>query len=152
MGMNYKNFDLSIVLIGSLGGKIYNGKKAFRQSLLDNVESSTADNYWTNSNHSNSEPRANGGDLPASTYFVESGNYVRINNVNIGYTIPAAAIEKTKVIRSLRIYISAQNPLTLKAYSGFTPEIQSSSPTSAGIELNAYPSVKTYSIGVNVGF
>ena len=152
MGMNYKNFDLSIVLIGSLGGKIYNGKKAFRQSLLDNVESSTADNYWTNSNHSNSEPRANGGDLPASTYFVESGNYVRINNVNIGYTIPAAAIEKTKVISSLRIYISAQNPLTLKAYSGFTPEIQSSSPTSAGIELNAYPSVKTYSIGVNVGF
>jgi TonB-dependent starch-binding outer membrane protein SusC len=152
LGGTYKNFDLTIGCIGSLGGVIYNGKKAFRQSLLDNVEASTAENAWTATNHSEKEPRPNGGNLPASTYFVESGNYFRINNVNLGYTLPARLVQKTRVISSFRIYAAAQNPLTIKKYSGFTPELQSSSPTNAGIELNAYPTVKTFSIGVNLGF
>jgi TonB-dependent starch-binding outer membrane protein SusC len=152
LGGSYKNFDLSIGCIGSLGGVIYNGKKAFRQSLLDNIEASTAENAWNNSNHSQTEPRPNGGNLPASTYFVESGNYFRINNVNLGYTIPIGIVQKTKIISSLRVYVVAQNPLTIKKYSGFTPELQSSSPTNAGIELNAYPTVKTFSFGVNIGF
>ena len=105
LGGSYKNFDLSIGCIGSLGGVIYNGKKAFRQSLLDNVEASTAENALNNSNHSETEPRPNGGNLPASTYFVESGNYFRINNVNLGYTIPISTLQKTKVISSLRVYV-----------------------------------------------
>ena len=97
--VNYKNFDLSVIGYGTEGGVIYNGKKAFRQSLRDNVESATEKNMWTPSNPTNSEPRANGGSLPASTYFVESGSFFRINNLNIGYTIPAAVLAKTNVIK-----------------------------------------------------
>ena len=167
IGLNYKNFDLSIGGYGTEGGKIYNGKKAFRQSLMDNIEASTAENQWTPSNHSQTEPRANGGNLPASTYFVESGSFFRINNVNLGYTLPAAIVQRTRVISSLRIYAAAQNLFTFTKYSGFTPEIQpqiplstsltnappsTSSPTNAGIELNAYPAVRTISLGVNLGF
>jgi TonB-dependent starch-binding outer membrane protein SusC len=167
IGVQYKAFDLSIGGYGTYGGKIYNGKKAFRQSLQDNVESSTANNRWTNSNHTNSEPRANGGYLPASTYFVESGSYFRLNNINLGYTLPNAMVQKTKVFSSVRIYLVAQNILTITKYSGFTPELQNPLPitpsltsaappttsaTNAGIELNAYPSVRTISVGLNIGF
>ncbi|HMH35233.1 MAG TPA: hypothetical protein VK543_19490, partial [Puia sp.] len=167
IALNYKSFDLSIGGYGTMGGKIYNGKKAFRQSLLDNIEASTATNQWTNANHSQTEPRANGGNLPASTYYIESGSYFRINNINIGYTLPEAILQKTRVITRLRVYVAAQNPFTFTKYSGFTPELQpptptsasltnappsGSSPTSAGIELNAYPTVRTISLGVNIGF
>jgi TonB-linked SusC/RagA family outer membrane protein len=167
LGFNYKRFDLSVGGYGTKGGKIYNGKKAFRQSLTDNVEASTANNRWTNSNHSNTEPRANGGDLPASTYFVETGSYFRINNINLGYSLKPSILQKTRVFSSLRIYLAAQNPFTFTKYSGFTPELQppiatgarqlgapptTGSPTNAGIELNAYPTVRTFSAGVNVGF
>lgn len=150
-GLNYRNIDFSIDCYGNYGNKVYNGKKAFRQSVLDNVEAATATSRWTNSHHTNTEPRANGGDLPASTYFVESGSYFRINNLTIGYRIAEAKLKNTHVIRSLRVYLTSQNLLTIKKYSGFTAELPGT-PTDAGIELNAYPTSKTFALGVNVGF
>jgi TonB-dependent starch-binding outer membrane protein SusC len=167
LSINYKRFDLSVGGYGTIGGKIYNGKKAYRSSFKDNVEASTAENHWTNSNHTNIEPRANLGNLPASTYFVESGSYFRINTINLGYNLPGNMIQRTRVLTSLRVYLAAQNPFTFTKYSGFTPELQppvpptvsltnraptTGSPTNAGIELNAYPTVRTFSIGVNIGF
>ncbi len=150
LGFTYKAFDFSVDFYGNVGNKIYNGKKALRQTFLDNVEESTAKNRWTHSNPTNSEPRANAGNLPASTYFVESGDFYRINNINIGYTIPVSLLQKTKVITSLRIFVTAQNPVTIQKFSGFTPELPGS-PTSSGIELNPYPTTKTFAIGVNLG-
>ncbi len=110
LGVTYKNFDLSIGSYGTQGGKIYNGKKAYRSSLTDNVEASTAENRWTNSNHSQTEPRANGGNLPASTYFVESGSYFRINTINLGYSLPQVILQRTRVISSSEgIYFCAKS-------------------------------------------
>jgi len=152
LGMNYKNIDFSVDAYGTMGGKIYNGKKAFRQSLKDNVEKSMAYNRWTPSNHSETEPSANGGNLPASTYFVETGSYLRINNITVGYTLSPALLQKTKVISTLRIYAAAQNPVTITKYSGFTPADLPGSPTNTGIELNAYPTPRTFLIGLNIGF
>jgi TonB-dependent starch-binding outer membrane protein SusC len=166
ISVTYKSFDLSIIGYGTQGGMIYNGKKAFRQSLRDNIEASTAESAWTVQNHSNSQPRPNAGNLPASTYFVEDGSYFRLNNANLGYTIPAAVLAKTKVIKGIRIYFSGQNLFTITKYSGFSPEFNALVPptttnplapvtsqaTNAGIDLNAYPAVKTYSFGLNVDF
>jgi TonB-dependent starch-binding outer membrane protein SusC len=167
LGLNYKSFDLSVGGYGTQGGKIYNGKKAYRSSFTDNVEASTAENRWTNSNHTNAEPRANGGNLPASTYFVETGSYFRINTINLGYSLPGNLVQRTRILTSLRVYLAAQNPFTFTKYSGFTPELQppinttvsltnpaptTGSPTNAGIELNAYPTVRTFSAGINIGF
>ncbi|HVB02188.1 MAG TPA: TonB-dependent receptor [Chitinophagaceae bacterium] len=151
LGITYGNFDFSLDTYGNFGNKVYNGKKAFRQSFLDNVEASTANNRWTNSNKTQSEPRANGGELPASTYFVESGSFFRVDNTTLGYTIPGDILKHTRAISSLRIYFTAENPLTIKKYSGFTAELPGT-PTNSGIELNAYPTEKTYALGVNVGF
>ena len=166
IGVTYKSFDLSIIGYGTYGGVIYNGKKAFRQSLRDNVEASTAEDRWTPTNKTNAEPSANAGNLPASTYFVESGSYFRLNNVNLGYNFSSVILAKTKVIKGARIYFSGQNILTITKYTGFTPEIQAlnpptttngvapvtSSATNAGIELNAYPAVKSFSLGLNLDF
>ncbi len=150
LGFTYMAFDFSIDFYGNVGNKIYNGKKASRQTFLDNMEESTAKNRWSHSNPTNSEPRANAGNLPASTYFVESGDFYRINNINIGYTLPASLLQKIKYISSLRVFVTSQNPVTIQKFSGFSSELPGS-PTSSGIELNPYPTTKTFAVGVSLG-
>lgn len=150
LGVTYKSFDLAVDAIGNVGNVVYNGKKAFRQALLDNVEKSMAYGRWTRGSGIQTEPSANAGNLPASTYFVESGNYIRLNNVTLSYTLPTALSEKIH-IGTARVFVTAQNILTFKKYSGFTPELPGD-PTRAGIELNAYPTTKTVAVGINVGF
>ncbi len=150
--LGYKNFDLSFNTYGTVGSKIYNGKKAVRGTdPRDNIETSVALNRWTPNNPSNRVPRASTDRLPASTYFLENGNFFRMNNLTVGYTLPAATLGRSG-ITSLRVYITSQNLFTLTHYSGFTPEMTSSSPLNGGIELNTYPSTRTFAFGVNLGF
>ncbi|MDJ1501641.1 TonB-dependent receptor [Xanthocytophaga agilis] len=148
--LSYKGFDLSADIYGNVGNKVYNGKKAFRLGVFDNVEADMAYSRWTPANGSQTEPAANGGNLPASTYFLESGSFVRLNNVTLGYTLPTALIQKVKVA-SVRVFITAQNLYTYKKFSGFTPELPGD-PTKAGIELNAYPTTRTIAGGLSVNF
>ncbi|MBZ4189142.1 TonB-dependent receptor [Niabella beijingensis] len=156
----YKNFDLSFGGYGLSGAKIYNGKKAARgvNQLTDNVEASVAKNRWTPNNTNTGVPRANAGALPASTYFIESGDFFRLNNLTIGYTMKSPFLDRIKV-SNCRLYLSAQNLFTITPYSGFTPEIltvNAGDPRAAsldqGVDLNTYPSVRTYVIGINLGF
>ena len=150
IGVNFKSWDFSLSLYGNAGNEVYNGKKAVRVAGTDNVEKDIAYNRWTPSNKSQSEPAANSGNLPASTYFIESGSFLRINNLTIGYTFPYSLLQKVK-ISNLRVFATSQNLLTLKKYSGFTPELPGD-PVSSGIELSAYPTTRTIAIGLNVGF
>jgi TonB-dependent starch-binding outer membrane protein SusC len=150
LGANYKALDFSLAFYGNAGNEVYNGKKAVRVEGKDNVERDVVYNRWTASNRNQSEPGANVGNLLASTYFVESGAFVRINNVSIGYTFPSALLQRLH-IASLRTFVTSQNPFTYKKYSGFTPELPGD-PISSGIELNAYPTTRTIAVGLNVGF
>jgi TonB-dependent starch-binding outer membrane protein SusC len=151
LGFTYKSFDFNTDIYGAFGGKIYNGKKAFRQGLLDNVEKSMAYDRWSRGSGINTEPSANGGYLPASTYFVESGDFIRVNNMTLTYNLKQEWAQKIKA-ENAKVFIMAQNFFTFKKYSGFTPELSSNSPTSSGIELNAYPTTKTLAFGLNIGF
>ncbi|GAB4093701.1 TonB-dependent receptor [Flaviaesturariibacter terrae] len=155
LGLNssftYKNFDLSIAIYSALGSKIYNGKKAARFNQRDNVEASVADDRWTFSNYASDVPRANLNALPHSTYFLESGSFARINNLTLGYTVSGDRWSRWGV-KGLRVYVTAQNLATFTKYSGFTPELASADPLSQGIELNAYPTTRTYAFGVNLNF
>jgi TonB-linked SusC/RagA family outer membrane protein len=148
--LSYKGWDFSADIYGNVGNQVYNGKKAFRQGILDNVEADMAYSRWTPSNGSQTEPAANGGFLPASTYFMESGSFVRLNNVTLGYTLPTTLMQKIK-IQSIRIFVTAQNLFTYQKFSGFTAELPGD-PTRAGIELNAYPTTRTLAAGLNVNF
>jgi len=154
-GMNFnigfKNLDLSFDVIGNVGNFIYNGKKAFRQGALDNVEKSMAYGRWTRGSGIQSEPAANAGYLPASTYFLEKGDFVRLNNVTLNYKLQNSIAEKLG-FKQARVYLTGQNLLTLKEFTGFSPELSSNSPTNAGIELNAYPINKSLVLGLSFGF
>ncbi|PWK27076.1 TonB-linked SusC/RagA family outer membrane protein [Arcicella aurantiaca] len=148
--LSFKGFDLNLDAFGNAGNQVYNGKKAFRQGVLDNVESQMAYTRWTSANKSQTEPAANGGNLPASTYFIESGNFIRLNNVTLGYNLPSSLVKKAK-LSNVRVFVTAQNIFTYKDFSGFTPEL-AGDPTKSGIELNAYPTNKTIAAGLSVGF
>ncbi|WP_375444272.1 SusC/RagA family TonB-linked outer membrane protein [uncultured Fibrella sp.] len=150
LGLTYKSLDFSVDIYGNVGNQVYNGKRAFRQNVLDNVEKTMAYSRWTSANGSQTEPGANSGNLPASTYFIESGSFARINNATLGYKLPQALTDKIH-LSNLRVFVTAQNILTIKKYSGFTSELVGS-PTSQGIELNAYPTTQTFAIGLNAGF
>lgn len=150
-GVSYKTFDFSFGGYGTSGGKIYNGKKAARGDFRDNIETEVANNRWTPNNTSTNIPRANTNELPASTYFLEKGDFFRINNLTLGYTLPVNMLSKIKM-QSLRIYVTAQNVATFTKYSGFTPEISTGGTLAAGIESAIYPTTRTFAFGINVGF
>ncbi len=148
--LSFKALDLSIGGYGTGGGKIYNGKKAARGDFRDNVETDVARNRWTPNNTNTGVPRANLNELPASTYFLEKGDFFRINNLTLGYTLSSANLNRIKM-QSLRIYATVQNLVTFTNYSGFTPEISSENTLAGGIESSIYPTTRTFAFGINVG-
>ena len=107
-------------------------------------------NRWTSGNRSQTEPGANTGNQLASTYFIESGDFFRINNVTLSYALKAKWASKIKA-ENVRIFALAQNLYTFKKYSGFTPELPGS-PVNSGIELTSYPTTRTIAAGINIGF
>jgi TonB-linked SusC/RagA family outer membrane protein len=150
----YKGVDLNFGFYGTAGSKIYNGKKAARgtSQLTDNIEASVAKDRWTPNNPSSTVPRATAGALQASTYFLEKGDFLRLNNLTLGYTLPKAMLAKAK-ISNLRLFVTGQNLFTLTGYSGFTPEILNSGDSlSQGVDVNTYPSTRTFAFGINLGF
>lgn len=146
--INYKNLDFQIDFYGNAGNKIYNGKKAQRFGN-ENIEASLAAR-WTEENPSNTIPRASNNVPVASSYYVESGNYFKINNITLGYSLPKAWLS-TVGIEKVRCYMTAMNPVIWQDYSGYTPELPGGT-LNSGIELNAYPTAATYLLGVNITF
>ena len=158
--VNYKSFDLNFGASGTTGGKIYNGKKqSVGADPRDNIETKIANGRWTPNNPGNTIPRASLGILPNSTYFLEKGDYLRINNLTVGYSLAENILSKYKIAR-LRIYATVQNLVTFTKYSGFTPELFNvgdgghlpGTALNAGIELNSYPSTRTFAAGINLSF
>jgi TonB-dependent starch-binding outer membrane protein SusC len=147
--LNWKRLDFSIDCYGNAGNKVYNGKKAVRFGN-ENIEVSRGDR-WSPSNTNTDEYRASNQIPVPSTYFVESGSFFRINNLTIGYTLPGSVSDRAFMSRA-RVFVSAQNPLISKKFSGFSPELQGSNALNSGIELSVYPITATYMIGVNVNF
>lgn len=151
IGAKYKGWDLSIGLYGNVGNKVYNGKRAVRVDNRDNIERDVVYNRWTASTRNQSNPGAGAGaNQLASDYYVESGNFFRINNITLGYNFSGAFLDRYKISR-LRIFITSQNLLTLQRFSGFTPELPGD-PINSGIELSTYPTTRTYTAGVNISF
>jgi TonB-dependent starch-binding outer membrane protein SusC len=148
--VNYKNWDFSIDFYGNLGNEVYNGKKAVKVDGRDNIEKKVVYDRWTAANQSQTEPGANTGNQLASSYYVESGTFIRINNLTVGYTFPASSLGRLK-LSSFRAFATSQNLFTLKKYSGFTSELPGD-PISSGIELSAYPTTRTVAVGISVGF
>jgi TonB-linked SusC/RagA family outer membrane protein len=154
--LNYKAFDLSVDLQGVAGVDVYNANKGLRFGS-ENFTKDFYDNRWHGEGTSSTYPSANVGGgknyLP-NTFFVESGAYFRVRNVQVGYTLPSAIASKL-FMKRVRIFASGQNVFNSFSYKGFNPEIggQGDQPgINAGIDNGAYPLYATYNFGVNVTF
>ncbi|GAA3561311.1 TonB-dependent receptor [Snuella lapsa] len=147
-GIEYNNFDFTVDTYTSLGAKVYNGKKAQRFSN-ENIEQSVFNNRWTSGRPSNTTPIAFNEVPLSSDYYLESADFFRINNITLGYTLPDSI---SSFFSSVRIYATAKNPIIFKEFSGFTPELPGSPLGNAGIELDAYPTLKSFHIGINTSF
>ena len=142
IGFEYKGFDLSMNFQSALGFDIYNAVKRYTQNFSGE---NTTDDYFNASflgdNGVTDQPRigywavlADGSDYwysdgdcnqnysKVSSYFVEKGNYLKLKNLVIGYTLPAKALKKTH-LQQFRVYMSAQNLFTITKYTGIDPEI-----------------------------
>jgi TonB-linked SusC/RagA family outer membrane protein len=155
---NYKSFDLSFFLNGSYGAKIFNVLKyqvAGLTTLYQNQLASVA-NFWTPNNPNSDIPRVSAGDNPNllnSNRFIESGSFLRIQNISLGYTVPTLISKRVKLNR-LRVYASCQNVYVFTPYTGLDPEIGSVNQNVflSNVDLGRYPSPRTLTFGINAEF
>ena len=148
----YKNFDLTVDIQGVAGVDVYNGNLGSRLGN-ENFTQNFFENRWHGEGTSNTFPSTNIGFSTNNTpnsFFVESGAYVRLRNIQLGYSLPESIMSKWK-IKKLRVFANAQNALNFFGYSGFSPEI-GGRPTATGVDVNVYPLYATYNVGVNLTF
>ena len=147
----WKGFDLEIFLQGAAGNKIYNANRASLEAMsVAQNQMTTVLDRWRGEGTSNSMPRAVFGDPNkngrVSNRFIEDGKYLRLKNVTLGYTLPAAWSKKA-AMSSVRFFISGQNLLTLTRYTGLAPEI-----SGLGYDNNVYPIARNITFGASVSF
>ena len=149
IGLKYKNLDFSANGYGTLGAKVYNGKKAQRFSG-ENIEYGVANNFWTATNTGSANPAPFNAVPIASDYYLESGDFFRINNITLGYTL----FKPVEYLSSIRLYLSAINPVIIQKFSGFSPELNANgNPYDlTGVELDAYPTLRSFVFGINLKF
>ena len=150
-GFNWKNLDFSILLNTQVGNKILNAKRMQRGTFTDaNYDLDFYKNCWRDDNKSNVYPSPEAASTSfiqqANDFYVEDASFFRIQNVQLGYSFTGM-----KWAKSIRLYISAQRPLSLFRYNGFTTEI-GGSPISSGIDSSVYPMQAIYTAGVNFNF
>ena len=144
--LRYKNFDLNVTMRGAFGFQIINGGRM----NYENVKNSRFENRLKSVNdlvfgkHTLSpevEPEFN-------SYYVEDGDYWKIDNITLGYSFDQVG----KYIKSLRIYGSVLNALTITGYKGIDPEVSTDGLTPGYDTRDRYPSVRSFTFGVNVKF
>jgi TonB-linked SusC/RagA family outer membrane protein len=153
LGINVGPFDFSMDMHGVGGNKIYNAKRANRFGN-ENYDANFAENRWHGEGTSDtycSADLAGGKNVYPNTFLVESGAYFRIRNIQAGYTLPSRFTDRLTAER-IRIYLSAQNPLTLFSYNGFSPEIPGGSPSTAGMDYGVYPLSRITNVGLTIDF
>ena len=157
--LTYKNIDLTAYANGVFGNKIFNASKWFTDffpSFQGAAISERVKDSWSTSNRGATIPIFETAsnfstNTQANSFYVEDGSYVRLQNVGIGYTLPASVLSKLKITR-LRVFASANNLLTITKYEGLDPSVGGNADTQFGIDVGNYPLTRSVNFGVNVGF
>lgn len=156
LGMAWKGFDLSMQFGGTIGNDIFNAMRLYTYSLTDITNKDRALlNYWTPTNTNTNIPRLSAADYNnnnrLSDRYVENGSYLRLRNVQIGYTLPSSLVKKV-MLQNVRIHLSGQNLFTISDYSGIDPEVGQSTSLSRGIDYGIYPQSRIITGGINITF
>lgn len=156
LNVAWKGFDLMAVIGSAFNYKIYNGNRYLYESM--NAGSnflSTTLNAWTPQNTNTTVPRAifndPNGNLKESDRFLESGNFLRMRQLQLGYTLPASLTRKV-YIENLRFYVSAENLFTITNYTGVDPEFSRANVLNTGIDRLIYPFTRSFTIGAQLTF
>lgn len=151
LNLDYKNFDFMAFTQGAAGNKIFQG---LRRLDVGNANYQTvALSRWTGEGTSNDYPRltnndSNGNFSNMSDFYLEKGDYLRLKLVQLGYSLPSSAISKIGASK-VRLYMTAENLLTLTKYTGYDPEIGGGV---FGIDKGIYPQARTFMFGANLQF
>lgn len=144
---NYKNFDLSVTMRGAFDYQILNLPKMYLGSPnalgTGNVLSSAFDEVM------NGHALAYDQELAYVSYYLENGDYWKIDNVTFGYT---PNLSRLNWVKKLRLYVSISNLATITGYSGIDPEVNASGLAPGIDDLSRYPSARTYTLGINLTF
>ncbi|MET4105036.1 TonB-dependent receptor [Hymenobacter sp. UYP22] len=166
LSASYKGIDFSAFFQGVQGNDILNTGRYWLDRTDDNGNYRKGFSPWTPTNPSTTTPRAIISGAPAgrqeataagdnarinSTRWLEDGSYLRLKNLQIGYTIPKSLTEQVKGLGSLRFYVTGQNLFTVTDYTGYDPEVVGGV-LSRGVDEGSYPNIRTVSIGAQLGF
>lgn len=162
LGGSYHNFDVSMFFQGVQGNKIFNAGRVITEGMVRFFNAGTEVlNAWTPTNTNTNIPRAISSDpnrnARPSDRFIEDGSFLRLKNIMLGYTVPAQALRSFSkgAVKSVRVYVSAQNILTFTKYKGYDPEVGNRTPNvqlTNGIDYFVYPQPKSFQAGVQIGF
>lgn len=156
LNVAWKGFDLMAVIGSAFNYKIYNGNRYLYESM--NAGSnflSTTLNAWTPQNTNTTVPRAifndPNGNLKESDRFLENGNFLRMRQLQLGYTLPSSLTRKA-YIDNVRFYVSAENLFTITNYTGVDPEFSRANVLNTGIDRLIYPFTRSFTIGAQLTF
>ncbi|MEL6842372.1 MAG: SusC/RagA family TonB-linked outer membrane protein, partial [Bacteroidota bacterium] len=153
LDLGYKNFDFTVQFYGVEGSTIYNGPKQYAYSTKRHKDLVYA---WTDENPTSNVPTPRSviehPNVQTDTdLFLEDGSFLRLRNVILGYSFPKTMLSKIG-LGTLRLYVSAQNPITWTQYSGFDPEVASGNPFNGGLDQGKYPVSSVYRTGLTINF
>jgi len=156
LNAEYKGFDLSAFFQGSVGNDILNIIKYDIRSGAGwyNAPDDMLDIAWNGPGTSNTQFAINANsrqNLQMSDWYVEDGSYVRLKNIQVGYTLPEHLL-KSLGTNNIRVWVGGQNLFTFTKYSGLDPEIGDEDPKLMGIDQGFYPQARTFMMGVNATF
>ena len=149
--VNYKSFDLSMYAFAEVG------KDMVRNYERDQPNVNRLDYYldrWTGPGTSNTVPRATTGastNKLFSDFYVEDASFVRIQNIQLGYSLPKETLEDFGLSK-VRLYASVNNAFTFTEYKGFDPAASTGQALGGGIDSGFYPTVRQYILGLNISF
>jgi TonB-linked SusC/RagA family outer membrane protein len=151
LGFNYKNFDFVAYAYASIGNEIV---RAYDRNESRTNKTSFILDRWTGEGTSNYHPRVSTGtntNTVFSDFYVEDGSYLRLQNVQFGYSLNKATTDQLG-IGKLRFYVSVNNAFTLTEYNGYDPSASSGDPIGGGIDQGFYPVPRVYTAGLNFKF
>jgi len=152
----YKGFDLNLFFYGVYGNMVFNNAKFWMERMDETSNLPKNLNPWNGEGSSYTTPRPFIGQtdniIGYSDRWIEKGDYIRLKNIQLGYTVPASFLKKTKVIEKFRVFAGAQNLFTLTGYSGLDPEISGGSIYAKGYDDGHFPPVRTFTCGLQISF
>lgn len=151
---SYKGFELNVFLQGQQGNQLLNLNKYWMEYPVESNKSADVVNRWKGPGTSNTLPGAGyETSRQLAQDFLEDGSYLRLKSLSLGYQLPARWLQSAPV-RSLRLYATATNLLTLTRYTGFDPEVNSYSGNLflQGVDQGAYPVSQSLIFGAKIGF